>query len=338
MKFGLRLIGYLGNTRELVRLAVLAEQAGFDYVWFPHDTFMGNTWVITSAVAAQTSRIRIGSVGTNPYTTDPAEIATYIATLDELSGGRAVLGLGLHTEKMVEWTGIDASDYQVRTREAVDIIRALLRGEVVAYQGEAFQWTEQCYLRFKPFRNQVPIYVCAFGSEYLALSGAIGDGSLPMITPPESAAYMVQEITAGARNAGRDPAEVDIAGCAWLSLARNRGEATQVLRQVVSYFGPYLETPALATIGLAPGDFRALGRLVEAGRYDEAASLVTDRMTDLAIRGTPQDVIRRIEAVADMGVTQVSLGGPLGPDPAEAIRLMGESVIPYFNPSGPTQP
>jgi alkanesulfonate monooxygenase SsuD/methylene tetrahydromethanopterin reductase-like flavin-dependent oxidoreductase (luciferase family) len=49
MKFGLRLIGYLGNTRELVRLAVLGEQAGFDYVWFPHDTFMGNTWVITSA-------------------------------------------------------------------------------------------------------------------------------------------------------------------------------------------------------------------------------------------------------------------------------------------------
>lgn len=49
MKFGLRLIGYLGNTRELVRLAVLAERAGFDFVWFPHDTFMGNTWVITSA-------------------------------------------------------------------------------------------------------------------------------------------------------------------------------------------------------------------------------------------------------------------------------------------------
>ncbi len=260
MKFGLRLIGYLGNARELVRLAVLAEQAGFDFVWFPHDTFMGNTWVITSAVATQTSRIQIGSVGTNPYTTSPAEIATYVATLDELSAGRAVLGLGLHTEKMVEWTGVDASDYLVRTREAVEIIRALLRGEVVAYQGEAFQWTDQCYLRFEPFRDEVPIYVCAFGTQYLALSGAIGDGSLPMITPPESAAYMVSAITAGARDAGRDPAEVDIAGCGWLSLASDRGEATNVLRQMVSYFGPYLETPALATIGLTSEDFRAINR------------------------------------------------------------------------------
>jgi len=330
MKFGLRLIGYLGNAREIVRLAVLAERAGFDYVWFPHDTFMANTWVITSAVATQTSRIGIGSVGTNPYTTSPAEIATYIATLDDLSSGRAVLGLGLHTEKMVEWTGIDASDYMVRTREAVEIIRALLRGEVVAWRGKAFQWTEQCYLRFKPYRSEIPIYVCAFGPEYLALSGAIGDGSLPMITPPESAAYMVEAITAGAREAGRDPAEVDIAGCGWLSLARDRGEATEVLRKMVSYFGPYLEAPALATIGLSPEDFAEIGRLVEAGQYDEAAALVTDRMTDLAMRGTPADVIRRIEAVADMGVTQVNLGGPLGPDPSEAIRLMGEQVIPHF--------
>ncbi len=330
MKFGLRLIGYLGNARELVRLAVLAEQAGFDYVWFPHDTFMGNTWVITSAVAMQTSRIGIGSVGTNPYTTNPAEIATYIATLDDLSSGRAVLGLGVHTEKMVEWTGIDASDYLVRTREAVEIVRALLRGEVVAYKGKAFQWTEQCYLRFKPYRKEIPIYVCAFGPEYLALSGAIGDGSLPMITPPESAAYMVSAIAAGAKEAGRDMAEIDIAGCGWLSLAEDRSEATDILRQMVSYFGPYLEAEALATIGLAPEDFQEQGRLVEAGRYDEAARLVTDRMTDLAIRGTPEDVIRRIESVADMGITQVNLGGPLGPDPAEAIRLMGEKVMPYF--------
>ena len=330
MKFGLRLIGYLGNTQELVRLAVLGEEAGFDYVWFPHDTFMGNTWVITSAVATQTSRIQIGSVGTNPYTTNPAEIATYIATLDDLSQGRAVLGLGVHTEEMVEWTGIDASDYMVRTREAVDIIRALLRGEVVDYQGEAFQWTEQCYLRFKPLRDEIPIYVCAFGQEYLAMSGAIGDGSLPMITPPESSDYMVSTITSGARDAGRDPSEVDIAGCAWLSLAQDRGAATRVLRQMVSYFGPYLEAPALATIGLAPEDFEPLKRLVEAKRYDEAADLVTDEMTDLAIRGTPDDVIRRIETIADMGITQVSLGGPLGPDPEEAIRLMGEFVIPYF--------
>ena len=97
MDIGIRLIGYLGNSRELIRLAKLAENAGFDSVWFPHDTFMHNTWVLTTAAAEATSRIRIGTVGTNPYTTNPCEIATYAATLDDLSGGRLILGVGLHT-------------------------------------------------------------------------------------------------------------------------------------------------------------------------------------------------------------------------------------------------
>jgi 5,10-methylenetetrahydromethanopterin reductase len=331
MKFGIRFIGYVASMREIVQLSVEAEQAGFEYVWYPHDTFMHNTWVTTSAVAEHTSRIKIGSVGTNPYTTSPAEIATYIGTLDELSRGRVVLGLGLHTEKMVEWTGIDASNYMTRTREATEIIRALFRGEVVDYQGEEFQWTEQCYLRFKPFRSDIPIYICPFGEDYLKLSGAIGDGSLPMITPPASASYMVAPILAGARQAGREPADVDIAGCAWLSISNERSAATAVLRSMVSYFGPYLEAPALEKIGLVPEDFDEIRKHLDAGRYDQAEASVTDDMFKLALAGTPKDIIKQIEALAAQGITQVNLGGPIGPDPSAAIRLMGAEVIPYFN-------
>ena len=330
MKFGIRFIGYVASMREIVRLSILSEQAGFEYVWYPHDTFMQNTWVMTTAVAEHTSRIKIGSVGTNPYTTSPAEIATYIATLDELSQGRAVLGLGLHTEKMVEWTGIDASNYITATREATAIIRALLRGEVVDYQGEQFNWSDQCYLRFTPKRDHIPIYICPFGEDYLALSGEIGDGSLPMITPPDSATYMVPAILDGARKANQNPDDLDIAGCAWLSISSDRSAATAVLRSMIAYFGPYLEAPALASIDLTPGDFVTISKHLDAGRYDEAEACVTEDMFKLALMGTPKEIISQIERLADMGITQVNLGGPLGPDPEEAIRLMGEEVIPYF--------
>lgn len=331
MKFGIRFIGYVASMREIVRLSVKSEQAGFEYVWYPHDTFMHNTWVTTTAVAEHTSKIKIGSVGTNPYTTSPAEIATYIGTLDELSEGRVVLGMGVHTEKMVEWTGIDASNYMTRTREATEIIRALFRGEVVDYQGEEFQWTDQCYLRFKPYRANIPIYICPFGEDYLKLSGEIGDGSLPMITPPDSASYMVPPIVEGARQAGRNPDDVDIAGCAWLSISNDRNAATDVLRSMVSYFGPYLEAPALEKIGLSPEDFVEIKQCLDAGQYDKAESLVTEDMCKLALAGTPKDIIAQIERLAEQGITQINLGGPLGPDPEEAIRLMGEEVIPYFN-------
>lgn len=330
MRFGLRLIGYVGSVRELVELAVLGEEAGFDSVWFPHDTFMHNTWVITSAVATRTARVRIGSVGTNPYTTDPCEIATYVMTLDELSGGRCLLGLGLHTTEMVAWTGIDASDYLDRTREATAIIRALLRGETVDWQGRIYRWSEQCYLRFPPLRAEVPILISAFGTEYLELAGAIGDGCLPMLTPPESVDYMVSSIRSGAERAGRSLDDFEISGCAWLSLSATRREAAAVMKKMVAYFGPYLEEPALASAGLSAAAMQPLKALVARGRYDEACARVSDDMLRIGISGTPDDVIGRIEYLAERGVTEINLGGPLGPDPAAAIRLMGEAVIPWF--------
>jgi len=329
MRFGIRFIEYVGDSRETIRLAALAEQAGFDSVWFPHDPFMRNTWVLTSGTAMVTSRIEIGSVGTNPYTTCPSEIATYAATLDELSNGRYILGLGLHTEKMVEWTGRDASDCQQRTREATDIIRRLLHGEIVDYDGQAFEWSKQCYLRFEPFRQDLPIYISAFGEDYLALSGEIGDGSLPMITPPASANYMVPAIRTGLDHRERT-GEFVISGCAWLSLSETRQAAADNMRKMVAYFGPYLEGPALDTIGLGEQDFEPIGRLIDAGRYKDAFAQVTEPMLGLGIVGTPQDVIRQIEVLAGLGIDEINLGGPLGPDPETAIRLMGEQVIPYF--------
>lgn len=330
MRFGIRLLQHLGDSRELLRLAELADRADFDQIWFPHDAFMRNTWAVTSAASLRTERATIASIATNPYTTDPSEIATYLATLDELSRGRAAIGLGMHTREMVEWTGIDTEDYLERTREAVHLVRTLLRGEKAEYEGSAYEWSDQCYLRFQPQRREVPIYVAAFGPEYLALSGEIGDGSLPMITPPESAPHMVRQVRRGLKGVDRDDADFDLAGCAWLSLAEQRDAAENSLRPIVAYFGPYFERDALAKIDLTPGDFSRIKRLVAEGEYDAAAEAVTEPMLDLAIVGTPLDVIGRIEWLEEQGLTQVNLGGPLGPEPAEAIRLMGEEVIPHF--------
>ncbi len=330
MKFGIRFVQFVGTVQEIVSYGVAADKAGLDYVWFPHDTFMQNTWVLSSLVAAQTSRVKIGSVGINAYTCDPSEIACYLATLDEASNGRAVLGLGLHTHDMVGWTGIDASTSIARTREATHIIRALLKGEVVDYQGSEFQWTDQCYLRFKPIRDEIPIYVCAFGEEYLALSGEIGDGSLPMITPPASAPEMVKAIHKGIKAAGRPVEDVDISGCAWLSLCEDERVARDTMRAMISYFGPYLEDHALGKIGLSRADFKTIRTAIEAGDYEGAQDLVTDDMMGLGLVGTPKQVIPQIEQLGAAGITHVNLGGPIGPDIPEAIKLLGEQVIPYF--------
>ena len=334
MKFGIRLIEYLGPTQELLRLAVRAEAAGVDSVWFPHDTFMRNTWVLTSAAATLTKRVQLGGVAINPYTTDPCEIATYAATLDELSGGRCIIGLGMHTEQMVEWTGRDASDYLERTREAVDLLRRLLRGEIASSNGRCFQWTDQCYLRFKPLRAQIPIYVSSFGADFHELAGEIGDGAQPMITPPASARNMTAAIERGITRANRKRSSFVISGCAWLSLSAGRKAAAERMRHMVAYFGSYLEEQALAAVGLARSDFAPIKARIDAGDFAGARALVTDDMLKLGIVGTPKDVIRQIEDLAAAGIDEAGLGGPLGPDPDEAIELLGREVMPYFRSAG----
>lgn len=221
MNVGIRLVQYLGSPRDVVSLAVAAEQAGVDEVRVPHDPLMSHAWTISTAIAERTERVVIGSLGTNPYTTDPSEIAAHLATLDLLSDGRAALGLGLHTTAMVELLGLDAADVVERTRAAVEIVRALLRGESVTENGP-YVWGEECALRFEPLRSEVPIHVAGFGSDLLRLAGEIGDGAMPMATPPESVASLAADVRSGAAGAGRDPEKAEIVACAWLSLRGRR--------------------------------------------------------------------------------------------------------------------
>jgi 5,10-methylenetetrahydromethanopterin reductase len=288
---------------------------------------MSNAWTIQSAIAERTERVVVGTLGTNPYTTDPSEIATHLATLDLLSGGRAALGLGLHTTSMVEWLGLDGSDVVERTRAAVAIVRALLRGEAVTGAGP-YAWGEECALRFEPLRHDPPILVAGFGRELLRLGGEIGDGAMPMATPPESVAPLLAEVASGAVTGGRDPGELELVACAWLSMSADGRGTEDPLRSMIATFAPYLEEHALASIGSSPAELAPLRELVDGGRLEEAAAAVAPPLFDLALTGTPERVAERIASLAGLGVTHVSLGGPLGPEPREAIRLLGERVLP----------
>jgi 5,10-methylenetetrahydromethanopterin reductase len=334
VKVSVRLVQFLGSPREVVALGVAAEQAGVDEVWVPHDPFMTNAWTVQTAIAERTERVVVGSLGTSPYTTDPSEIATHLATLDLLSGGRAALGLGLHTTSMVEWLGLDATDVVERTRAAVSIVRALLRGETVGQEGP-YAWGDECALRFRPLRPDPPILVAGFGSALMRLAGEVGDGAMPMATPPESVGPLVVEARAGAEAAGRDADDLEIAACAWLSVSEDGRATADPLRPMIATFGPYLEERALRSIDLARADFAPLRTLVDVGRLDEAAAAVSPPMFALALAGTPDQVAERIAALGPLGVTHVSLGGPLGPDPYEAIRLLGERVLPALGRQRP---
>lgn len=329
VKFGIRLLGTSGDANYLQRLGALAEKCSFHTCWFAHDPFQRNSWVSAVAVAAATKSINIGC-NVKPYTVDPSEVATFVAGLDEFSGGRAILGIGSHTDTMYDWIGLGSTNLVNLTRESVNLIRGLLSGSTMKYEGRVFKWNEQCYLRFNPLRKNVPIYIPGFGKEMFRLSGEIGDGSLPMATPPESIDYPLKYIKEGAEIAGRDYSSIDTVGLIWIYISKDGTVDKKSIKRVVSYFLPYLEDEMISRTGVTRSEVEEVRDMLLKGDYEGASSAVSDNSTNLAVYGTPEDCIKRIESMVKKGATSVSIGGPLGANPEEAIKMIGNEIIPHF--------
>lgn len=331
MRFGIRLADWFGTTQNMVELGVLAEKNGFDSCWVSHDVFMRSSFVTLTAIAEHTNRLILGNTILNPYTTNPAELAMFIASLDELTGGRAVCGISAGSLEYMQWLGVPAKKPLTRTKEAVELIRTLLAGNVAKYQGAEFSWSEQCYMRFKPLRSKVPVYIGGQGDKMLEYSGASGDGALPLLYPPEFAEYAVSRISEGAKKAGRDAKEVDVAGCVWMSISKDRDAAViDPLRELVAYFGPLLGVRGLASVGLTHEDFAPVQDAFKREGIHQAKKLVTPSMLRLAIHGSPEDCIPQFEKLEKAGVNEVLIGAPLGPDPRAAVEMIGKEVIPHF--------
>jgi 5,10-methylenetetrahydromethanopterin reductase len=315
---------------DYVRLARATEQAGFDQFWVSNDLFLKSAPVILAALATATDRIGLGTCILNPYTIDPSEIAMIAATLDEVSGERFHLGIAAGARDFLGWVGIDHQTPLAAVRESVGAIRALLSGEPAPVDGARLHWSEQAYLRFEPKRVP-PIYVGALGPRMLALAGEIGDGVLPLLFPPEHYFTVAPLVAKGVAARDASLGEVDLAACVWVSLSTDGDAARRALAEKIAYYGASLSPLILERLSLTRDDFDAVDRAVHRERdLDKACSLVDERMLSIGVTGQPKDLVRRLEPLVDAGARHLSFGPPLGPDPLEAVRLLGREVLPYF--------
>ncbi len=189
---------YDGNPRTAADQVVELEKAGIDTVWvaeaygFDSPTLMGY-------LAAVTETVEIGAAILNVYSRTPALLAQTAAGLDNVSGGRAILGLGASGPQVVEgWHGMPYSKPLTRTREAIEIIRAALRREKLEYDGKSFQLPlpagegtghgKPLKMLTRPERSSVPIYIAALGPKSVEGAAEYADGWLPFLYSPEGAA------------------------------------------------------------------------------------------------------------------------------------------------------
>jgi 5,10-methylenetetrahydromethanopterin reductase len=315
---------------EYIALARAAEAAGFSQFWVSDDLFLRSAPVILTTVAGATSRIGLGTCILNPYTLHPSEMAMIAATLDEVSNGRFLLGLAAGANDFLKWVGLEQTRPLATVRETVEVVRQLLRGDRVAFDGAALRgWTPEAYLRF-PSRP-VPIYIGALGPQMLQLTGEIADGGLPLLFPPEHYQTVAGYVAAGAGKAGRALDDLDLAACIWCSIAEDRAAAEAVLRDKVAYYGHALGPLIYDRLGVSREEFLPIEQALQRDRDPaRARALVTPAMLRIGIAGGPRELIPRLEGLAALGVRHLSLGPPLGPDPLAAIQTLGREVLPLF--------
>jgi F420-dependent oxidoreductase-like protein len=325
------------ETRELT---LAAESAGFDSVWVPEAWGLDAVSTL-GALAASTSRIRLATGIINVFSRSPALIAQTTATLDLISNGRVILGLGTSGHQVIAgWHGVDFDRPLTRLRETVEIVRSVLRREPLVYQKEIFTLTQGLKLRAKPIRSVVPIFLATLTPGGLRLTGEVADGWMPTLLAPERMDLFLPDLEEGARKAGRSVADIDIAAAVSVSIDDDRERARETVRPWVAFYvggmgsrtkNFYNET--VRRYGFTD-DAIAIQELYLTGKRLEATRRVPDALLDLVtIAGPMATVSARFDAYAAAGVGTIVTGVHSAPTQEARLRTI-EQLAAVAQPVG----
>lgn len=302
-------------------MAKLAEDAGFKNIWITDHYNNRDVWSTLAVLSMMTNRIKLGTGVTNPYTRNVAITASSIASINELSGGRAILGIGPGDKATFDKMGIEWDKPLTRVKEAVLAIRALLAKEQVNQAG--FKGAQMAF-----GAGKIPIYIGAQGPKMLELAGGIADGVLINASHPDDFKFAVPMIREGARIAGRKPEDVQICAYASFSADKDQAKAVNASKIVVAFIVAGSPQNVLERHKIGMDEAKAISDALAKYDFKSAMAAVTPKMTEaFSVSGTPQDCRARVDELIKTGVTQIVVGSPIGPNKESAIKLIGKQVI-----------
>ncbi|MFL6108648.1 MAG: TIGR03842 family LLM class F420-dependent oxidoreductase [Marmoricola sp.] len=314
-----------------VALAKLAEEHGFDYVWtFDSHLLWQEPYVIYSQILAETNRVIVGPMVTNPATRDWTVTASVFATLNEMYGNRTVVGIGRGDSAVRVLNGKPSTLAEVR--EATHVIRELANCRSVELNGSTLQfpWART---------SAVEVWVAAYGPLALKTAGEVGDGFILQLADVDVARWMIAQVRDAAEKAGRDPEALtfcvaapayvgtDVAHmreqCRWFG-----GMVGNHVADIVDKYGKDTDFPQALTdyiAGREGYDYNEHGR---AGNTH--TEFVPDEIVDrFCVLGTPEQHVEKLEQLRAIGVDQFSIY--LQHDnKEETMRQYGETVIPQL--------
>jgi 5,10-methylenetetrahydromethanopterin reductase len=319
---------------RLVELGRLVEELGYWGLWYTDVRFARDCFVGLAAIAAGTSRIRLGTGVVDPYSRHPSAVASAMATLDEMTEGRAVLGLGTGGQGLRE-LGMEQKLPVAAMRETVEMVRALLRGETVKAQGKVVS-LGGAKLDFAPVRHAVPIYFATHGAQITKLAGQIADGILIANTlNPKAFDFYVGQLEEGMAKAARPAGAVDIGLRVEACISDNDEAAFKVMRRRVAsrVLGQYPHWEYLDAVGLTlPPEFVEIARRPDARKAtDEAAAIMPRAIVEsMVLAGNAESCAQQLARGLGPKITHLTVRPHAAPgeDVATVIRAFSDRVVP----------
>ena len=338
MRLGLH-VGYWGlglTSEQQIALVKEAESVGFDSVWAA-EAYGSDTATILAWIAAQTEKIRLGSAIFQMPGRTPAMTAMTAATIDQLSNGRMILGIGSSGPQVAEgWHGQPFARQLKRTREYVEILRKALAREKLQYEGDTYVLPlpdgpgKALHLMIDTVQDEIPIYIAAIGPKNTTLTGEIADGWIPTFFSPEHVGDARKLLEEGAAKSGRSLESFDIAPMVNVSIDDDIDRARDSMRPVLALY--------VGGMGSREKNFyNALVRrygfeeaaeevqnLYLDGKKEEAAAALPAELIDMTSICGPRDRVKeRIEVYRDAGVGTLMIS-PMAFDPEQRLRIVRE--------------
>ena len=341
MKLGVH-IGYWGlglSSGDQLSVVQEAERLGYDSVWAA-EAYGSDAASVLGWLAGQTSRIRLGSGIFQMPARSAAMTAMTAATIDQLSEGRMILGIGSSGPQVAEgWHGQRFARQLQRTREYVAVVRMALARERVEFHGETLELPlpegpgKALKLTISPVQERIPVYLAAIGPKNTALAGEIADGWIPTLFSPEHVSELRPLLEEGAARAGRTLEGFDTAPTVNVFVSEDLQGARDAMRPFIALYVGGMGSRKQNFYNQLVGryGFEAEARVIQdlylEGKREEAMAAIPDRLIDtVALCGPPEVVRERLAVYRDAGV------GTLGVTPIaftaherlEQLRLVAE--------------
>ena len=355
IKFGLSAIAF--DIHDFVAQGVAAEEGGFDSIWIadhytdlPPSNDKYEPWTLLATVGAKTQNIQLGTLATDCIRHHPATIAHIVASLDNITHGRAILGIGAGEAMNTKPYGMPWGDPETRVsrlRETLQLIRLLWKStqkSPVDFQGRFFQTTD-ARLDLHPFHDRdLPIFVAALGSRrMLNLVGELGDGWLPWFNTPSSFAERGQLIDDAAVKAGRSSHEIEKAAVIYLCLTEDRGVQKKVIdsmkAEIVVLTGPrrLAEYGHVVDVDKSSNYSyqKCLASDTDGERARELGKALPDTLTErFLIAGSPRRCVDQVEQLVNAGARHLIFRDMLWANQIQdfrtTIKTIQNEIIPSF--------